>query len=117
MVKQISTVFLNTEKNFCKLLLHKELLITYRNVKRYPKGFNIKFNLSLCANNPHLQKCCKKILSRASKSIMSRALKEVNENIHRLKEQCKNLKVQLVNNLSDNDYKTTYVTKSLSITT
>ena len=41
---------------------------------------------------------------------MSRALKEVNKDIHRLKKQCKNLKVQLVNNLSDKDYKTTYTT-------
>ena len=110
MVKQISTVLLNTEKKLYKLLLRKELLMTYRIVKRYPKGFNIKFNLSLCANNPHLQKYCKKILSRASKSIMSRVLKGVNKDIYRLKKQCKNLKVQLVNNLSDKDYKTTYAT-------
>ena len=41
---------------------------------------------------------------------MSRVLKEVNKDIHRLKKQCKNLKVQLVNNLSDKDYKTTYTT-------
>ena len=84
MLKQISTVLLNPEKKLCKVLLLKELLITYRNVKRYPKGFNIKSNLSLCANNPHLQKYCKTILSRVSKSIMSRALKEVNKDIHRL---------------------------------
>ena len=84
MVKQISTVLLNTEKKHCKLLL--------------------------CANNPHLQKYCKAILSRASKSIMSRVLKDVNKDIHRLKKQCKNLKVQLVNNLSDEDYETTYAT-------
>ena len=41
---------------------------------------------------------------------MSRVFKEVNKDIHRLKKQCKNLKVQLVNNLSDKDYKTTYAT-------
>ena len=61
MVKQISTVLLNTKKKLCKLLLHKELLTTYRNVKRSSKGFNIKFNYTLCANNPHLQKYCKTI--------------------------------------------------------
>ena len=69
-----------TEKKLCKVLLHKELLITQRNVKRYPKGF----------------------------TIVSRVLEEVNKDIHRLKKQCKNLKVQLVNNLSDKYYKTTY---------
>ena len=41
---------------------------------------------------------------------MSRVLKEVNKDIHRLKKQCKSLKVQLVNNLSDEDYKTTNAT-------
>ena len=112
MVKQISAVLLNTEKKLCKLLLHKELLITYRNVKRYPKGFDIKFNLSLCANNHHLQKYCKTILTRALKSIMVRVLKVVNKDIYRLKKQCKNLKVQFVSNLSDKDYKTTYATIS-----
>ena len=39
---------------------------------------------------------------------MSRVLKEVNKDIHLLKKQCENLKVQLVNNLSDKDYKATY---------
>ena len=41
---------------------------------------------------------------------MSRVLKEVNKDIYRLKKQCKNLKVQLVNNLSNKDYNTTYAT-------
>ena len=95
---------------FCKLLLHKELLTTYRNAKRFPKGFNIKFNFSFCANNPHLQKYCKAMLSRASNSIFRHVLKEVNKDIHRLKKQCKNLKVQLLNNLSGKNYKTTYAT-------
>ena len=63
MAKQISTVILNTEKKLCKLLLDKELLTTYRNVKRYPEGFNVKFNFSLCANNSHIQKYCKTIIT------------------------------------------------------
>ena len=37
---------------------------------------------------------------------MSRVLNEVNNDIHRLKKQSKNLKVQLVGKLSDKDYKT-----------
>ena len=41
---------------------------------------------------------------------MSRVLKEVNKDIHRFKKQCKNLKVKLVNNLSNKDYNTTYAT-------
>ena len=112
MTKQISAVLLNAKKKFCKLLLHKELLTTYRIAKNYPKGFNIKFNLPLCATNPHLQKYCKAILSRASNSILSHVLKEVNKDIHRLKKQCKNLKVQLLNNLSGKNYKITHPTMS-----
>ena len=38
MVKQISIVLLNTNKKLRKLILQKELLTTYRNVKRYPKA-------------------------------------------------------------------------------
>ena len=68
------------------------------------------WNLSLCTNNTHLQKYCKTTLIRASQRITSRVLKEVNKDIRRLKKQCKNLKVQLVNNFSPKDYKTTYVT-------
>ena len=41
---------------------------------------------------------------------MSRVLKEVNKDIHCFKKQCKNLKVKLVNNLSNKDYNTTYAT-------
>ena len=49
-------------------------------------------------------------LTLASKSIISDVLKEFNKDIHGLKKQCKNLKVQLASNLSDKDYKTTYAT-------
>ena len=41
---------------------------------------------------------------------MSRILKEISKGIYWLKKQCKNLKVQLVSNLLDKDYKTTYAT-------
>ena len=64
----------------------------------------------MCANNPHLQKYCKPVLSRASNSIMGCVLKKVNKDIHRLKKECKNLNAQLLNNLSVKDYKTTYST-------
>ena len=37
---------------------------------------------------------------------MSCVFKEVHKDIHRLKKKCKNLKAQLLNNLSGKDYKT-----------
>ena len=46
---------------------------------------------------------------------MIRVLKEAKKDIHRLKKQCKNLKIQLLNKRSGKGYKTTtlqYVTKS-----
>ena len=38
--------------------------------------------------------------------MMSCVFKEVHKDIHRLKKKCKNLKAQLLNNLSGKDYKT-----------
>lgn len=58
MVKQFSIVLFYTKKRLGKLLLHKKFPPT-RNVKRYPKGCNIKFNFSMYANKLHLQKHCK----------------------------------------------------------
>ena len=63
----------------------------------------------LSTNKPDLQKYCKTMLSRASNSILSHVLKEVNKDLHRLKKQCKNLKVQLLYNLSGKNYKTAHL--------
>ena len=66
--KTFKYVALNTKKKLCKLLLHKDFLTIYKNHERQEKGFNIKFNLSLCANDKHLQRSGKPILNQRSRS-------------------------------------------------
>ena len=72
-VKHLSTSLLNTEKKLWKLSLHKDFLTIYKNHKRQPKGFNIKFNLSWRANNKHLQRFCKSILNKTSRNILKKS--------------------------------------------
>ena len=87
------------KKKLCKLLLHKDFLTINKNQNRQPKGFNIKFNLSLCANNEHLQRSCKSILNKASSNILKEVIKAVNIDIHHLKRTQKQLKTELYNNI------------------
>ena len=94
-VKHLSTSLLNTEKKLWKLLLHKDFLTIYKNHKRQPKGFNIKFNLSWRANNKHLQRFCKSILNKTSRNILKKVIKAVNIDIHHLKRKQKQLKTEL----------------------
>ena len=105
MVKHLSTSLLNTEKKLCKLLLHKDILTIYKNHNRQPKGFNIKFNLSLCAKNKDLQRSCKPILNKASRNIKE-IIKAVNIDIHHLKGKRKQLKTELYNTMLHNEFKT-----------
>ena len=74
-------------EKLCKLLLHKDVLTIYKNHNRQPKGFKIKFNLSLCANNKYLQRSCKSILNKASRNILKEVIKAVNIDIHHLKKK------------------------------
>ena len=95
MVKHLSTSLLNTEKKLYKLLLHKDFLTIYKNHNRQPEGFNIKFNLSLYANNEHLQRLCQSILNKASRSKLKEVIKAVNIDIYHLKRKQKLLKTEL----------------------
>ena len=107
MVKHLSTSLLNTEKKLCILLLHKDFLTICKSHNRQPKGFNIKFNLSLCGNNKHLQKSCKSISNKASRNILKKVIKAVNIDIHHLKRKRKQLKTELYNTMLHNEFKAT----------
>ena len=107
MVKHLSTSLLNTEKKLCELLLHKDFLTIYKNHNRQPKGFNIKFNLSLCANNKHLQRSCKSTLNKASRNVLKEVIKAVNIDLHHLKRKRKRLKTELYNTMLHNEFKAT----------
>ena len=78
-----------------------------KNHNRQPKGFNIKFNLSLCANNKHLQRSCKSILNKASRNILKEVIKAVNIDIYHLKRKRKQLKTKLYNTILHNEFKAT----------
>ena len=104
MVKHLSTSLLNTEK---KLLLHKDLLTIYKNHNRQPKGLNIKCNLFSWANNKDLQRPCKSILNETSRKILKEVIKAVDIDIHHLKRRRKQLKTELYNTMSRNEFKTT----------
>ena len=107
MVKHLSTSLLNTEKKLCILLLHKDFLTICKSHNRQPKGFNIKFNLSLCGNNKHLQRSCKSISNKASRNILKEVIKAVNIDIHHLKRKRKQLKTELYNTMLHNEFKAT----------
>ena len=51
----------------------------------YHKGFNIKFNLSLCAYNKYLQRSSKSILNKASRNTLKEVIKAVKIDINDLK--------------------------------
>ena len=106
-VKHLSMSLLNTEKNLCKLLLQKDFLTIYKSHNRQSKGFNVKFNLSLCANNEHLQRSCKSILNKASRNILKEVIKPVNIDMHHLKRKRKQLKTKLYNTVLHNEFKAT----------
>ena len=92
MVKHVRTSLLNAKKRLCILSLHKYFFTIYENHKRQPKGFNIKFNLCLYANNKHLRRSCKSILNKASRNISKEVTKAVNVDMHHLKGKKKQLK-------------------------
>ena len=78
-----------------KLLLHKNLLTTYKRYEKYPKGLNIKFNLALCINNKQLQRKCEVILNRTSRNIQSKVIKAVYIELHKLWQQRRLIKVKI----------------------
>ena len=76
----------------------------YRNSKSIPKGFRLKFNLSLCAKNRKLQTACQNILDSASMNIMKRVVTAGNEKIATLITEKKQLKSTLRRNNSQRTY-------------
>ena len=89
---------LKIEEKLLKLSSHKKLLSLYRNSKSIPKGFRLKFNLSLCAKYRKLQTACQNILNSASMNIMKRVVTAVHEEIATLITEKKQLKSTLRRN-------------------
>ena len=72
---------LKIEEKLLKLLSQKKLLNLYRNSKSIPKGFRLKFNLSLCAKIRKLHTACQNILKCTLVNIMKKVVTVVNEEI------------------------------------
>ena len=95
---------LKIEEKLLKLSSHKKLLNLYRNSKSIPKGFRLKFNLSLCAKNRKQQTACQNILKSAWMNIMKKVVTAVNEEIVTLITEKKQLKSTLHRNNSQRTY-------------
>ena len=95
MLKHIETSLFNIELKIKQILLHKNLLTTYKRYEKYPKGLNINLNLALCINNKQLQRKCESILNRTSRNIQSKVIKAVNIELHKLWQQRKLIKVKI----------------------
>ena len=79
------------EKKLCQNILHKEMLLRYKNCieekyqEKYPKGLHLKFNLSLCKEDRTLQRNCNFILCAAAGKIQDQIIKVLNIKINSIR--------------------------------
>ena len=60
-LKQYVNSLFNIERKLCKATKHKQLLLTYKKSKKYPKGMRLRFHLSLCNHDNKLKDVCSKL--------------------------------------------------------
>ena len=104
-LKQYESKLHNIEKKLCKAIKHKELLLSYKRSKKYPKGMKLKFNLSLCNRNIQLKNDCKKILDTASFRIRDKITRALNKEITSLKRKCNKNHTSIKDNTAKENYK------------
>ena len=105
-LKQDESKIYNIEKKLCKTIKHKELLLSYKISKKYPKSMKLKFNLSLCNCNIQLKNKCKKNLNTASFRIRDKIIKALNNEITSLKRKCsENHTTRIKNKTTKESYK------------
>ena len=75
------------EKKLCQSILHKEIILLYKNCKTFPKGLHLKFNLSLCEEDRNLQRKCNFILRAAAGKIQDQRIKALNTKISSLRQK------------------------------
>ena len=83
--KQYESKLYKIQKKLCKAIKHKELLLSYKKSKKYPKGMKLKFNLSLSNRNIQLKNECNKILDTASFKTRDKITEALNKGITSLK--------------------------------
>ena len=85
--QQNKYLILNKEKQLCGYTLHQELLTNYKRNRRYPKGFRLKFNLSLCSDSPELKRNCNNVLRNASLKLCDIILKSVELKVKKINKE------------------------------
>ena len=103
--KKYESKLYNIEQKLCKTIKHKELLLSYKISKKYPKGMKLKFNLSLCNSNIQLKNECNKILDTASFGIRDKIIKALNKEITSLKRKRSENHISIKNKTTKENYK------------
>ena len=104
-LKQYEGKLCNIQKKLSKTIKDKELLLSYKRSKRYPKGMKVKFNLSLCNRNIQLKNECNKTLGTAFFRIRGKLTKALNKEITSLKRKRSENHTSIKNNTTKENYK------------
>ena len=90
------------DNTVCRYTEHNNLLNTYKNNKKTPKGLQLKFNLSLCPGDKQLIKEVGKCLRQCSYRIQESLIKANVRHIEHTKAKRDSLVVDLKKSISDN---------------
>ena len=104
-LKQYVNNLFNIERKLCKATKHKQLLLTYKKSKKYPKGMRLRFHLSLCNHDNKLKDVCSKILHKASNGIRDEIIKALEKEIRTLRTKCNNNRNNIKNKSARENYK------------
>ena len=87
-----NNLLIKIEKSLCQNILHKEMLLCYKNCKTFFKGLHLKFNLSLCKEEDcNLQTNYNFMLCAAAGKIQDQIMKAQNIKISSLRQKIRNL--------------------------
>ena len=104
-LRQYVNNLFNIERKLCKATKHKQLLLTYENSEKYPKGTKIRFHLSLCNHDNKFKGVYCKILHKASNGIRDEIIKALEEEIRILRTKCNNNRNNIKNKTTRENYK------------
>ena len=93
------------EKKLCQNILHKEILLRYKNCKAFPKVLHLKFSLSLCKGDRNLQRNCNFILRAAAGKIQDQITIALNMKISSLRQKTRNLRKSVIRRISKEQFK------------
>ena len=89
----------------CKANRHKQLLLSYKKSKKYPKGVKLRFYLSLCDHDDKFKVVCSKILHKTSTGILDEIIKTLEKEIRTLRTKCNNNRNTIKNKTTRENYK------------